>query len=228
MKWAVQSFALLVACAAAGASAAQAATVSYTIIPELSSLKMTGDVIGAPIGPQAPGADVAYFQGSITGDLNAGVLTFGGGSVIDAMLNPAGPFVPNTVGLEDNYGMTNGQVAVTFRDVVMDISAGTVQDGAAPAAMDLPVTFVIDSLLQAGAGDDDSPNTTAALASLSTSGSVETLTMPIYRESGAGGPLHIVIAGQLVASRTIPEPSTLALTLLGGLAGLGTIWRRRR
>lgn len=228
MKWAVKTFALLVACAVMGASAVQAATVSYTIIPELSSLTMSGDVIGAPISPQAPGADTASFQGTITGDLNAGVLTFSGGSVIDAMLNPAGPFVPNTVGIEDNYGMTNGQVAVTFRDVLMDISAGTVQDGAAPAGMDLPVTFVIDSLLQAGPGDDDTPNTTAALASLSTAGSIETLTLPIYRESGIGGPLHIIIEGQLVATRTVPEPSTLALTSLGGLAGLAMIWRRRR
>ncbi len=226
MKWAVKSFAFLVVCALA-AGTSRAATVTYTIIPELSSLSMSGEVIGTPVTPQAPGADVANFQGTITGDLAAGVLTFSGGSVIDALLNPAGPFSPNTAGVEDNYGLLAGVIPVVFRDILLDITAGTVQDGVAPAGMDLPVSFVINSPLSSGADTDDTPNTTSALASLVTAGNVETLTIPILRNSGEGGSLHIIIEGQLVATRTIPEPGSLALMGLGGLASLGFAWRRR-
>lgn len=227
MKWAVRTLALALACLLGG-NVARAATVTYTIVPELSSLKMTGDVIGAPISAQAVGGDIANYQGTITGDLTAGVLTFSGGSVIDAMANPAGPFLPNSGGIEDNYGVTNGALPVAFRDIVIDITAGTLQHGAAPVGMDLPVAFYLDSLLQAGAATDETPNTTAAFASLVTAGNVETLTIPILRDSGIGGPLHIVIEGQIVASRVVPEPSSLALGGLSLLAAAGCVWRRRR
>src|SRR5690349_5278969 len=103
MRWVGMKLAALAACCAMCAGTAQGAVVTYTIVPELSSLSMGGDVLGAPLGPQAPGGDVANYQGTITGDLTGGVLTFSGGSAIDAMLNPNGPFIPATDGVEDNY-----------------------------------------------------------------------------------------------------------------------------
>ncbi len=227
MKWAVKSFAFLAVCLAL-TNASRAATVSYTINPDLSFLTMTGDVIGTAITPQAAGADIAYYQGTITGDLTAGVLTFSGGSVIDALPNPAGPFQLNTLPGEDNYGVLSGAIPVAFRNILMDITTGTVQHGVAPAGMDLPVNFTINSPLASGDDDDTTPNTTALLASLSTAGNVETLTIPILRNSGEGGALHIVLDGQLVASRVVPEPSSVALLGLGSVVSLGLAWRRRR
>jgi hypothetical protein len=227
MKWAVKSFAFLAVCLAL-TSASRAATVTYTIISDLSFLTMTGEVIGTPVTPQAPGADIAYYQGTITGDLTAGVLTFSGGSIIDALANPAGPFQLNTVGVEDNYGVAAGAIPVAFRDIAMDITTGTLQDGLAPAGMDLPVSFVINSPLSSGASADNTPNTTAVAASLVTAGNIETLTIPILRNSGEGGALHIILDGQLVASRVVPEPSSVALLGLGSVVSLGLAWRRRR
>lgn len=227
MSWAVKSFACL-AVFAALAGASQAASVTYTIDSNLSFLRMTGDIVGTPITPQGATGDIDYFQGTITGDLTGGVLTFSGGSVIDALLNPSGPFQLNTVGTEDNYGVMAGAIPVAFRDILMDISTGTVQDGQAPSGMDLPVAFTINSPLASGSDTDTTPNTTAALASLTTVGNVETLTVPILRDSGAGGLLHIVLEGQLVASRVVPEPSSVALLGLGGVAAAGLASRRRR
>ncbi|MDZ4780938.1 MAG: PEP-CTERM sorting domain-containing protein [Planctomycetia bacterium] len=227
MKWAVKSFAFLAVCLAL-TNASRAATVSYTINPDLSFLTMSGEVIGTPVTPQVVGADIAYYQGTITGDLTAGVLTFSGGSIIDALVNPAGPFQLNTLPGEDNYGVAAGAVPVAFRNIMMEIATGTVQDGVVPTGMDLPVSFTINSPLASGDDDDTTPNSTALLASLSTAGNIETLTIPILRNSGEGGALHIVLEGQLVASRVVPEPSSIALLGLGSVVSLGLAWRRLR
>lgn len=227
MKSISHSVAILVACLANAANYCCAETVTYTLDPARSSLTMGGEVLGVAVVPQAAGANLATYQGTITGDLSGGLLTFTGGSLIDAQLNPAGPFVPASAGVEDNYGLLADTIPVVFRDLSFDITSGTVQDGLAPSGMSFPAAFVIDSPLASGADTDNTANTSAAFASLVTAGGLETLTIPILRDSGAGGALHIVLEGQLVATRLVPEPATMGLASWGLL---GCVWgyRRRR
>ena len=76
------------------AGRASAVAVSYTIDPTMSSLTLA--VTAFPVTPQIPGADTTALGGTLSADLTAGVLTFSGGSFIDALLNPAAAALPAT------------------------------------------------------------------------------------------------------------------------------------
>jgi hypothetical protein len=58
-------------------------------------------------------------------------------------------------------------------------------------------------------------------------GLVETLVLPIRREAGAGG-FHSILTGQLVATRVVPEPSTILLAGFGALGIAVVAWRKRK
>ena len=115
-----------------------------------------------------------------------------------------------------------------MRNTVFDISAGTVSNSAIPSGVSLDIqpggfgsVTLFGALSTAGAG----ANTTGLTASLTTSGGVETLILPITRITGSSA--HFVLIGQLVATRQVPEPSTFAMAGLavGGLAFAA--WRKR-
>lgn len=195
--------------------AAFAVPVTYTIDPALSSLTMSGDVnLGKgpiPLTEQVPGSLVNGVTGTIKGDLAGGVLTFSGGSSLVGAANPLGPFVPNTLGTVTNYGFAGPTFGV-IRDSVQDITSGTLSDGVVPSSLQLAIlNYTINSFLLNATGltDGPRPNSTLLPASLTTSGGIETLIIPIRRESGTT--THFIFTGQIVATRAVPEPATLAL-----------------
>jgi hypothetical protein len=211
----------------------KAASVTYTIDDPNSSLTMSGDIIGQVIGPQVPGGDVDHFSGTITGNLVGNTITFTGGSNIVADANPAGPFAPNTLGTVSNYGVQGTTVLAAFRDVGYDFDTGSVTDGVAPSTTLLDLKLfpgaVINSNVGSGPlGGGSALDSSLLLATIQLVGNVETLTIPIRRESGNAGGLHIISTGQIVATRIVPEPSSMILLGLGALGLLGYAWRARK
>jgi hypothetical protein len=230
------------------AASSLAGTLTFTIDQGASSLTLSGLIAyhyptatdpGLPSNPQAPGSQSDQWGGTLTANLNGGVLTFSGGSIITAALNPSAPFVGNpghTSGI-NNYGVWSsglisvGSLSVTgaYQGLVLDIPAGTAQDGAAPSGMTLGFTgggleYSYFSLALGGAGTGTSAmqssggtgaNTTAGLVSLTTVGGEMLLTLPIQFQTTGGTGRVENWSGQLVALAEIPEPSTMTVALLG-------------
>jgi hypothetical protein len=232
---------------------AQAVTVTYNINSALSSLTLSGQAFTIPMTVQSAGSDVAFFKGTITADLTGGVLTFTGGSLITAILNPGAPYShfpgAGVNGIE-NYGVTCPntfvpalgafvQVNGVYRDLSLDITAGTAQNGLAASGMTLGFTgasaldygilangspFQASTSLLNSAGDSGA-NTSASLISLSlgTGTYGDTLTLPVSLHT-TGSNRDQFWNGTLVA--VVPEPSSMALIGLG-LLGLVTFRRIR-
>src|SRR4029077_10313251 len=86
---------------------------TWKLDPAQTSLSITANVSGIfSTSPQVPGANVDAYAGTLALDRTQQgtntVLAFSGGSAIDAVLNPVGPFAPPVgagTGIEDNYGM---------------------------------------------------------------------------------------------------------------------------
>jgi hypothetical protein len=226
-------------CVLASAGISHAATVVFTIANSaLNTLTLSGNVGGAPHTFQGTaGSLVDTYTGSITADLTGGVLTFSpGGDSLTAQLNasrPVGGFLPAGGGV-DNYGVTVNAAAgggvIAFRDLIFDITGGTMTNGAASTAI-----FGFSS----GHADYNAPafgapgslplppvtpvaNSSPGLVSLLTVGSTQTLTIPITLTYP--GPPSTTFNGQLVLQRTVPEPASFVFAL----AGLLGIFRRRR
>ncbi len=227
---------------------APASPVTLNVNSGLSYIDASGNAFGLAFGPQAPGAMRSYFNGTIAADLTAGVFTFSGGSSIVGLNNPAGPFTSAPFPLggpylwPGNYGVTAGPTFIpgynfvvingVYTGMTLDLTAGTAQNGVAPAGMTDKWTAgsliwgAANAVVPAGpytpiAGGNSSmagisgPNTAAALASWDGN----TLTLPItFHTTGSNRAEDWT--GQLVA--TIPEPSAMVLAGLGllGLAGL--------
>jgi len=222
---------------------ASAVSVTYNVVGGSSSLTLSGQAFGLAYGGQGGNSSalVDSWTGTITGDLNAGVLTFSGGSSITAVLHPLGPFstsplsVP-TSGL-DNYGVnasgfvTGLGVAVVngiYRNLSLDITAGSVTSGLAPSGTTL--TFTGTSKLDYGILLNGSPyppvgggsssllnvsgaNTASALVALdSGTGYGSTLVLPVTFHT-IGSNRFEDWTGTLIA--VVPEPSSLGLFALG-------------
>lgn len=203
--------------------------------PTKTAANPTGDVtkvFGVAVKAQSAGSDTDFYTGTIVADETGGVLTFTGGSSIVAGLNPgATPFTPNKTPGLDNYGIqtvsatptTGGVVFVALRNTSYDITTGTLSDGVAPSGMNLQIPNIpiptgpfgdvtlLGALTTAGGGS----NSTTVPASLTTSGGIETLVIPITRITGTSA--HFVTIGQITATRAVPEPSTIALGAVGAL-----------
>jgi len=206
-------------------------------------------------GPITPGATVDAWGGTITGDLTGGIFTFSGGSSIVALLNPVSPqpwptlspaFSTSpwpTISGMDNYGMIAGPTFVpgygivtvrgAYRSLSLDLTAGTATAGS-PTTMTVAMTggfldwgatagttpFGGTSLVATG------PTPSAANASAGlVSWDGTTLTLPIQIENSLSSNSHETWTGTLVAT-LVPEPSTVALTVVG--LGLLAAARRAR
>jgi hypothetical protein len=239
-----------------------AGTLTFAIDQNASSLTLSGLIAyhfptasdpGLTSNAQAPGSLSDQWGGTLTANFSGGILTFTGGSVITAALNPSAPFAGNpghTSGI-DNYGVwasgliSAGSLSVTgsYEGLVLDIPAGTAQDGAAPLGMSLSFTggsleYSYFALALGGAGTGTSAmqsstgtgaNTTLGLVSLTTVGNEMTLTLPIQFQTTGGTGRVEDWSGQIVAVATIPEPSTVTVALLGlGLLAARVRARTRR
>ncbi len=201
-----------------------------------SSLTLSGGAFGLTYTPQVTGADVTSYSGTILANLTGGVLTFSGGSSITALVNPAGPFTtaPNPIGIEaGNYGPTASGVITGFgssivngvyKNIVMNITAGTAQNGVAPTGMTMQIAtgtldygiLVLPSTPVSGSSNlagVSGANTSASLVSFDGT----TLILPVTFQTTGGSGRVENWNGTLLAV-AIPEPTTIAL--LGGL-GLG-------
>ena len=230
------------------AVSSQAGTLTFTIDQGASSLTLSGLIAyhyptptdpGLASNPQAPGSQSDQWGGTLTANFSGGVLTFTGGSVITAALNPSAPFVGNpghTSGI-DNYGVWSsglisaGSLSVTgaYQGLVLDIPAGTAQNGAAPSGMSLGFTgggleysYNIPALGGPGTGTSamqgsggTGANTAAGLVSLTTVGDELLLILPIQFQTTGGTGRVEDWSGQIVALATVPEPSTMSVALLG-------------
>lgn len=212
---------------------AHAYTVNYTLDTAQSFLTLTGDLFGdaknkipgAPISPQFgnPESLVNHSSGNIKADTTGGTsgstltFSFPGESSIVGLANPVGPFQPlsppgNPYGSIDNYGLHVDATAqglypldVVLRSGSFDIS-GSLTSGAVPTgALTEVVTSWGQSDVIAGAiTSGPETNTTASLASIVIGvGGVETLTLPMRRETGVNGALHIILTGQMVGTRQL-------------------------
>jgi hypothetical protein len=223
-------------------SSSRAALVTLNVDAAQSTLSLNGTAFGLSYTPQAPGSLSASWSGTIVGDLTSGVFTFSGGSSITANINPSGPYTtaPNPIGVRPgNYGVTaNGEVPpfgiVTvngvYRDLVLDIAAGTAQNGVA----------LTGGTLRFSAGALDFGAANAAPISVGTSNLVNvsgtntsalpvsfdgtTLTIPVTFQTTGSNRVENW-SGTLVA--TVPEPSSLGILSLAGLAGCTLLHRRR-
>ncbi len=234
--------AVVLGVAMGGASLAHAEIVSFNVDPARSTLVLSGavryyfngSVFG--FGEQAPGSLAAAYAGTITGDLDGSTITFGGGSSIVGLANPAGPFLPAGPGSTDVYGMRTFS-AGTFADnrmydLVLDLTGGAATSGAAFGGS---IAYVggsggifpyFDASPRSLAGVS-AANTGGGLVSLTLDGDVQTLTIPIDTNLilfGNGTGVETRLTGSLVATRVVPAPGA-GLAMIGAL---GLFTRRRR
>lgn len=237
MKSITGSFLITVSSLLALAGISSAAIVTYTVDPTRSSLTLASAYGGQPATEQLPGSLVDSYNGTITGDLTGGTLTLSGGSAIMAMLHTAAGagFTPTPgSGGVDNYG---GQIQafaafIAYRSIGFDLPSGSLINGSpfadpfvlisghADYSAGPPVSPPTGTVAFIGA---TAPNASALNATITTSGSIETLTIPI--SISYPGTLSAAFTGQIVAFRNIPEPTSLVLGAMGLTAGL---LRRRR
>ena len=217
---------------------ARADMITLTVDSGLSSLTLSGAAFGLTYTEQIAGSLTANYGGTITADLTGGVFTFSGGSAINALVNPSGSLTsaPHPNGVEaGNYGVsafgtlpapyaglgpqsTNG----VYRDIVLDLSAGTANNGAATAATFKFITGMLDfGAAPSGlSGDsnlaDESGDNTSA-SNVSWDGT--TLTIPVSFTTTGGNGRTQTWSGNIVAV-AVPEPSSFAMISLVGVVGL--------
>jgi hypothetical protein len=231
-------------------TATRAVQVQLTLNSSQSFINASGNAFGLTFAAQAAGSMTAYYGGTIGAWWDgANTFTFTGGSSIQGINNPAGPFssLPYPGGpWAGQYGVTAGPTFVpgynfvvvngVYGGMTLDLTAGTAQNGQAPSGMTDKWTAgtltygAANATLPTGpyspvAGGASSlanvfgSDTSAGLVSWDGT----TLTIPITFHT-TGSNRNEYWSGQLVATdlTVVPEPSTLALAGLGllGLAGL--------
>ncbi len=230
--------ALALAAAVAVPTAAHAVAVTLNVNSALSSLTLSGNAFGLSYAQQSAGSLSASWGGTISGDLTGGIFTFSGGSAITAIVNPAGPFSyfptpTNNFTEPGNYGVKAqgvvpgfGAVLINgvYKNLVLDITTGTAQNGLAPAGQTLNFTagaldYTAVSLptyagLTAGSSallGVNGPDTSASLVSWDGT----TLSLPVTLHT-TGSNRFEDWNGTIVATLTqVPEPSSFVLLGIG-------------
>ena len=212
-----------------------AAPADFALDPARSTFRLGGMFNGAPLVAQSPGSDVTGFSGVLSVDVDraAGTLS----------ISPAGPraeeqpadqrpfsqfgevavYGLRTAGAGDNL------LAVRGLDLYVDaenapFNAGPATDGGVGFFVSGGVLYYATPAAPFRFADLHGYGGGAAAAvesvSLVREGDVETLTIPIRTQftpwTGEGGDaVEFTFAGQLVATRLVPEPTVAAAALVG-------------
>ena len=230
------------------ALASRADTVSFAIDSANSSLTISGAAFGLAYTQQSAGSLVDSFGGTLLADLTGGVLTFSGGSSIIALTNSHGPFntAPNPIGSEaGNFGVqANGfvtgygvaNIKGSYKDIVLDLTSGTVQNGLAPTGQNInPTAGTLDYGIVLNATPfQASSSSIVGKGGLNVATGIATfdgtvLTLPVQFSSPTYANRNETYTGVIVADIVpAPEPSTLALAGLGAAGFAGWSFRRSR
>lgn len=207
------------------ASPSFALVQSWHIEPSQSSLKITAkvtNILTITASPQVTGGDIDSYGGTLaigrTTQAGSTSLAFSAGSLLDATLNPVGPFSPTVgtgTGTEDNYGMKANFIGSTYlvavRDLALDITSGSATVGQA-APVNFQITSGIVSFNQNGGATTSAeldttathPNTSSSPLTITNTGGVELLTLPVTAkdtETISPYTINITFTGQIVATR---------------------------
>jgi len=215
-----------------------AATISLTIDPTLSSLTLSGNAFGVSYASQGATGAIDFFGGTIwANDLGGGSLSFLGSTAITGLANAGAgslsyaPYPGPDSSAPRNFGVIGSGIiptygAVTVRGIYDGLSmtlGGTVANGAAPSAMtdqwtagmlDWGATYgpppgtLVYPAVPAGINTAAQADTSASLVSWDGT----TLILPVTFHT-TGSNRNEYWTGTIVA--TVPEPSTVALALVG-------------
>lgn len=219
----------------------QAAEVEYVINPSESLFTLTAVFSGVPLLPQTSGSNTIGFSGILGADREATTLSIESGSpfsLAQSILQLPGRFEGDTGSsfgfagvspIHGNIRLSVGRLALYISSDLrapLDVADGQfgptdfgffVSDGSYQfSTSTIPRTDV--DLHGTGA-----PNLSTKMGTLTTLGETETLTLPIEsaftRTSIVGEDTTFTLKGELVAHRTVPEPS-VALLMSSGVAVL--------
>ena len=195
----------------------------FTIDPAQSSLTLSGSALGATFTPQGSGSLTTTYGGTIQLTQTAGTIQFTGGSLIAAQTN--GSWQPLVGGGNGSAPADYGAMAtssfitarVAFRSILLDVTSPpiTVTDGqfdpsnltflfpaSATSALDYRTTINSGSKAATGNG----ANQVAALATITTVGNVQTLTIGVNVQFTFSlvnsGDTIVNVAGQIVATNS--------------------------
>ena len=214
----------------AGVSSLRAAPATYTLVPQQSTLILSGNLGGTPFQEQGVGSHTTTYAGTIKADYTGSTLQFLAGSLIDA--NVSGAWQPNVGGAAGSapadYGTMAGFVIAAGRSIVLDAASPMipVSSGAFDAAQ-VSLTYA-SGFIDFNAGIfgsgrrsllNESGVNNASGGTLTVVGNVETLTLPvefsIAFDFTSPGDSQLEISGQLVATRILPEFRITAIDRIG-------------
>jgi hypothetical protein len=195
----------------------------FTIDPAQSSLAVSGSAIGIALAPQGSGSLTTTYSGTIQLTQTAGTIQFTGGSLIAARTN--GSWQPLAGGGAGSAPADYGGVASSFitanvalRSILLDVTSPpiTVTSGQFDPSnltflFPVSATSAIDyryTGLSSGSGSKvatgNATNNVAALATITTVGSAQTLTIGVNAKFTftlvTSGDTIVNVAGQIVAT----------------------------
>jgi hypothetical protein len=218
---------ILLALGLSGWGAREALAAAFTIDPVQSSISLSGNVIGYSLQEQAAGSLSTHFEGTVNADVTDVSIAFTGSSLLST--RNSGDWQPKANGADGsepaNYGgkasagfasalaaVRNAQFDVTSPPLA--INGGTFDSGSlvfqfltnSQGALDYKISGLLSQKgRQALAGIATNKLTTQA--TLTTSGTTQTLTIPVntdyFFKLVSANDTKLTLSGQLVATRTL-------------------------
>jgi hypothetical protein len=215
------------------------ASAVFIIDPTQSQVTLSGTLdafgeLSAPITAQGPGSLTASYAGTIDAEVNETTIQFTGSSLIEAQTNasPQQPAVGGAPGSDPaDYGgtaeeqifFTTISVETALRNVALDLTspmltltsgtfASTSLEFLFSSNVDGTIDYDSPSLGESGTAPltGDSTDTSSTPASLTTTGNVQVLSIPVNMTftdtSGALEGTTLNMVGQIVATQTLLPP----------------------
>jgi hypothetical protein len=201
----------------------------FTIDPNQSSLSITGSVAGTSFAQQGPGSLTTKYGGTIQATQTAGTIQFTGSSLITAQTNGSWqPLIGGDAGSAPaNYGATElygGFITVyaAVRSLLFDVTSPAIAVTSGqfnPSSLTFLFPATATSTLDYNAGfvgsgsklaSGNATNNVAALATLTTVGSQQTLTLGVNAQFFftvvSSNDTIVTVKGQFVATRSTTAP----------------------